>query len=90
MKKVKSLRLKIFLFTAVKNRCMLHGRVFVMSHMHHSKHDRTVVMLFAIKTQNECYVLSPIIHCISLQTRCESAWEPEQCCYGMQLAPTML
>ena len=30
MKIVKKIQLKIVIFTAVKNRCMLHGRVFVM------------------------------------------------------------
>ena len=31
MKKVQKIQLKIVIFTAVKNRCKLHGRVFVMS-----------------------------------------------------------
>ena len=31
MKIVKIFQLKIAIFTAVKNRCMLHGRVFVMN-----------------------------------------------------------
>ena len=31
MNKVKQFQLKIVFFTAVKNRCILHGRVFVMS-----------------------------------------------------------
>ena len=31
MKKVKNIPPKIVIFTAVKNRCMLHGRVFVMT-----------------------------------------------------------
>ena len=31
MKLVKTIQLKIVIFTAVKNRCILHGRVFVMS-----------------------------------------------------------
>ena len=30
MKIVKKFQLKIVIFTAVKNRCILHGRVFVM------------------------------------------------------------
>ena len=30
MKKVKRIHLKIVIFTAVKNRCILHGRVFLM------------------------------------------------------------
>ena len=30
MKKDKRFQLKIVIFTAVKNRCILHGRVFVM------------------------------------------------------------
>ena len=30
MKIVKTFQLKIVIFTAVKNRCLLHGRVFVM------------------------------------------------------------
>ena len=30
MKKVKDIKLKIVIFTAVKNRCILHGHVFVM------------------------------------------------------------
>ena len=30
MKMVKTFRLKIVIFTALNNRCMLHGRVFVM------------------------------------------------------------
>ena len=30
MKIVKQFQPKIVIFTAVKNRCMLHGRVFVM------------------------------------------------------------
>ena len=31
MKVVKIIQLKIVIFTAVKNRCILHGRVFVMT-----------------------------------------------------------
>ena len=31
MKIVKKIQMKIVIFTAVKNRCMLHGRVFVMT-----------------------------------------------------------
>ena len=31
MKIVKKIQMKIFIFTAVKNRCILHGRVFVMA-----------------------------------------------------------
>ena len=30
MKIVKTFQMKIVIFTAVNNRCMLHGRVFVM------------------------------------------------------------
>ena len=30
MKIVKIIQLKIVIFTAMKNRCILHGRVFVM------------------------------------------------------------
>ena len=30
MKIVEKIKLKIVIFTAVKNRCILHGRVFVM------------------------------------------------------------
>ena len=30
MKIVRNIQLKIVIFTAVKNRCILHGRVFVM------------------------------------------------------------
>ena len=30
MKIIKKIQLKIFIFTSVKNRCILHGRVFVM------------------------------------------------------------
>ena len=30
MKIIKTIKLKIVIFTAVKNRCILHGRVFVM------------------------------------------------------------
>ena len=30
MKIIKKFQLKILIFTAVKNRCILHGRVFVM------------------------------------------------------------
>ena len=30
MKKVKTFQLKIVIFTVVKNRCILHGRVFVI------------------------------------------------------------
>ena len=33
MKKVKKFQLKIVIFTAVKNRCMLHARVFVMKQL---------------------------------------------------------
>ena len=33
MKIVKTIQLKIVIFTAVKNRCMLNGRVFVMNFM---------------------------------------------------------
>ena len=32
MKIIKKILMKIFIFTAVKNRCMLHGRVFVTQH----------------------------------------------------------
>ena len=34
MKKVKKTQPKIVIFTAVKNRCILHGRVFIMSAVH--------------------------------------------------------
>ena len=34
MKTVKKQQLKIVIFTAVKNRCLLHGRVFVMKQNH--------------------------------------------------------
>ena len=40
MKKVKKKTPKIVIFTAVKNRCMLHGRVFIMKqelHIHVSE-----------------------------------------------------
>ena len=30
MEIVKTIQMKIIIFTAVKNRCILHGRVFVM------------------------------------------------------------
>ena len=36
MKIVKKFQPKIVIFTAVKNRCMLHGRVFVMYGIHGS------------------------------------------------------
>ena len=32
MNKVKQIQIKIVTFTAMKNRCILHGRVFVMSY----------------------------------------------------------
>ena len=32
MNKVKQIQLNIVTFTAVKNRCILHGRVFVISY----------------------------------------------------------
>ena len=34
MKIVKKIQMKIVIFTAVKNRCMLHRRVFVMALKH--------------------------------------------------------
>ena len=33
MKKVKKFQLKIVIFTAMKNRCILHGCVFVMLYL---------------------------------------------------------
>ena len=44
MKIVKKFQLKIVIFTAVKNRCMLHGRVFVMGSKECSSH--TVFVIF--------------------------------------------
>ena len=35
---VKQFQLKIVIFTEVKNRCILHGRVFVMN-LHYFKHN---------------------------------------------------
>ena len=34
MKIVKIFQMKIVIFTAVKNRCILHGRVFVMKNLY--------------------------------------------------------
>ena len=34
MKIVKTFQLKIVIFKASKNRCILHGRVFIMSRLH--------------------------------------------------------
>ena len=36
MKIVKNIQLKIVIFTVVKNRCILHGHVFVMGAIDHS------------------------------------------------------
>ena len=33
MKKVENFQLKIVIFTAMKNRCILHGRVFVLQNL---------------------------------------------------------
>ena len=45
MKIVKKNQLKIVIFTAVKNSCILHGRVFVMKQ---TKMSRFLVLLFGI------------------------------------------
>ena len=47
MKKVKKIQPKIVIFTAVKNRCMLHGRVFVMLFLttYQTNHVRTIMMI---------------------------------------------
>ena len=48
MKIVKKIQLKIVIFTAVKNRCILHGHVFVMGKV-------------AVKLTCSCCVFQPII-----------------------------
>ena len=49
MKTVKRFRLKIVIFTAVKNRCMLHGRVFVMIDVEDVRHyDNTPMQIYCV------------------------------------------
>ena len=43
MKIVKKIQLKIVIFTAVKNCCILHGRVFVMFY---NKNNTTLINLY--------------------------------------------
>ena len=51
MKKVKQNQMKIVIFTHVKNRCLLHGRVCVMSSL-----DRSFVMYLTEKTTTTFYM----------------------------------
>ena len=50
MKIVKKLQLKIVIITAVKNRCMLHGHVFVMSY-HEESESFARNPVFGVKDQ---------------------------------------
>ena len=56
MKLVQKIQLKIVIFTAVKNRCMLHGRVFVMSY----------VAVLSCKKFYQHACLDPFIHLFSI------------------------
>ena len=60
MKIVKKIKLKIVIFTAVKYRCIMHGRIFVMQ-SGHAGSAQTVVA-------NDC---SAIIHAIKIWYRQE-------------------
>ena len=42
MKIVNNFQLKIVIFTAVKNRCILHGRVFVMPSTQRKRNDNKI------------------------------------------------
>ena len=53
MKKVKRFRLKIVNFTAMKNRCMLHGRVFKMFVF--------VVILFLVFVKCKAFTVNQIM-----------------------------
>ena len=66
MKVVKTFRLKIVIFTALKNRCMLHGRVFVM-----------VVPLVFVQgemVEGNARVYSPLKGCTKGVVRAYSPW----------------
>ena len=56
MKKGKKIQLQIVIFTAVKNRCILHGRVFVMlkSQFMFSQDSAHIVMVQYICIQMTC------------------------------------
>ena len=58
MKIVKKFQMKIVIFTAVKNRCILHGRVFVMS----------IIPIFLNSNANICHFSSYLIIPILLKS----------------------
>ena len=47
MKIVEKIKLKIVIFTAVKNRCIFHGRVFVMCRYFRDKTQRKVSLPYS-------------------------------------------
>ena len=57
MKKVKIFQLKIAIFTAVKNRCILYGRVFVMVNMNAPMQMHTLINCKCIVNTNESILI---------------------------------
>ena len=53
MKIVNKIQLKIFIFTAMKNRCLLHGHVFVMSFKECSTSMSQLIKTYILLTGTE-------------------------------------
>ena len=62
MKIVKTYRLNNAIFTAVKDRCILHGRVFVMTDMHN------LISMFVVYCQDSyiAQVFKPLAYIVIL------------------------
>ena len=56
MKIVKKFQPKIVIFTAVKNQCMLHGRVFVMNHHFELFRVRVRVAVAGVRAFLICFI----------------------------------
>ena len=58
MKIVNKFQLKIIIFTAVKNHCILHGRVFVMQKYSTRRINHDVVQIFESLQQVFCFMIT--------------------------------
>ena len=63
MKIVKTIQLKIVIFTAMKNRCILHGRVFVMKPTNSLIYVPTLQVLLPPKMVENDFMLTQVNVC---------------------------
>ena len=87
MKIVEKIKLKIVIFTAVKNRCILHGRVFVMF-----RKEMTTTMLRprdTYPTEMLCYLMNeqPDACGITMYIVTRDTYPTEMLCYLMNEQP---